>query len=130
MNKSEKRYSTDYVNIQSMFDLSWNCYGNSILAFQEGVRVIYLTVVLVGLNVYLGTESEEILCKTMGNSACGKYDHLIRVAYNILTIPLIFSCELRGQKMIKYFAAISFLIATGFLVFYDLQIFKSHSKDQ
>ena len=66
----------------------------------------------------------------MGNSACGKYDHLIRIAYNILSLPLIFSCELRGQKMIKYFGAITFLIATGFLIFYDMQIYKAQSKDQ
>jgi hypothetical protein len=28
MNKAEKRFSSEYTSIHSLFELTWNCYGN------------------------------------------------------------------------------------------------------
>lgn len=40
MNKAERRFSSDYTQINSLFELTWNCYGNSIIAFQEVIRIL------------------------------------------------------------------------------------------
>lgn len=33
MNKTEKRFSGEYIQINSLFELTWNCYGNTVIAF-------------------------------------------------------------------------------------------------
>ena len=125
MNKTERRFSSDYVQINSLFELTWNCYGNSVIAFQEFVKFASLIIWLVSFNIYLGTESEEILCKTMGGTACGKYDHLIRIAYNIMTVPIIFQSELKGKKIIRFMGFVSFVFAFGILSFLQAQTLKN-----
>ena len=62
MNRVEKKFNPEYVQIRTLHDLSYQCYGNHVLAFQETIRIIVITSVLICLNIYLGSESQQILC--------------------------------------------------------------------
>ena len=85
---------------------------------------------MICLNIFLGAESEEILCKTMGGTACGKYDHLIRIAFNIMTVPIIFSSELKGQKIIRYMSFVAFALASCLIIAHEAHTLKNQSSSQ
>lgn len=51
------------------------------------------------------------MCQTIGEQACGKYNHLIRIAYNIMTVPIVLQGEIKGYKMIRIIGFVSMAIA-------------------
>jgi len=57
-------------------------------------------------NIALGHLSEQTICQATGH--CGKFDHLTRVALNLVTVPLLLT-DGREQKYLS-------LVGTGAFV--------------
>jgi len=55
------------------------------------------------------------MCQTIGGQACGKYNHLIRVAYNIMTVPIVLQGEIRGYKLIRILGFVAMAIALAII---------------
>ena len=74
-----------------MADLTYLCFNDAITSFYYLLRVLSIMAFLVSFNMYLGNETDQILCQSVRTYVCGKYDHLIRIAFNLLLLPLIFA---------------------------------------
>ena len=66
----------------------------------------------------------------MGGTACGKFDHLIRIAFNIMTVPIIFQSELKGKKIIRFMGFVSFVVAFGIMSFLQALSLKNQTHMQ
>ena len=78
--------------------------------FQNILRVIVLITLLICLNIYLGSQSETILCQTT-RQCSEKNDHLIRLAYNIMTMLLVLGTKIDNYKQLSVLSFVSIIIA-------------------
>lgn len=82
-------------------------------------------------NMYLGSETDQIMCQTLRGFQCGKYENLIRIGYSIAMMPIIFSGSLKnGAKVVSIVAFLSILIAFGFIAFHEVMMFEDKSHIQ
>jgi hypothetical protein len=44
---------------------------------------------LVAFNMYLGIETDQVLCQMVKSYSCTKYENLIKIAYNLMLAPII-----------------------------------------
>jgi amino acid permease len=54
--------------------------------------------------------------------SCGKYDHLIRICYNAMSLPILFGGLLRRNRILSLLSCILVSIAIGLVVFHEYQV--------
>lgn len=61
----------------------------------------------------------------MRSYVCGKYDHLIRIAYNLLLLPLIFAGQTPyTSKIMQFFALITMVVGLMFITYHEYMSFR------
>ena len=95
LSKSERRFKNENIVISSTDDIISLSFGDPVIILYQTVKSLNSLAFVIILNMYLGAETESILCQSVKAKACGKYDHLIRVGYNLMALPLLLGGFLR-----------------------------------
>ena len=62
MNESSKYFVNESIKIKSLHDLTYLCFGDHVIVFQEIIKIMISSMLLVCYNIYLGKESLNMLC--------------------------------------------------------------------
>jgi len=121
--KSERWFISETTPINSLGALVNSCFNKNVYSLYSLVRMLSSAVFLIAFNMYLGAETDQILCSTVKNYTCGKYDLLIREAFNLMMLPIVFTGNnLIAQRLLLFMTLISFLIAIGFVMFHEWMV--------
>jgi hypothetical protein len=95
MNKCSSALGTYYDDkIESLYHLIHKSFVKQSAMFANALRMVFLTTILICLNMYMGSQSEAVMCKL--TEQCGdKYDTLTRVSFNIMSLSFIFSDSIK-----------------------------------
>jgi len=67
MNKSERALGTYYDDkLESIYALIKQSFITKSVIFAQVLRLSVLSTIIISLNMYMGTESEQVLCKVAG----------------------------------------------------------------
>lgn len=67
LHKSNKSIRTELYTVTNLHDLTYICFGDSIVAFQEFIRMLISASFLVCFNIFLGSESVRIMSAYFSN---------------------------------------------------------------
>lgn len=125
--KAEKRLGQYARGVEDMLKM---VFGDGVITLYHGVRVMSSLMFLVVFNMYLGSETDQILCQTVRSYNCGKFENLIRVGYGLIMAPIIFAGSLKQPKIVSVLGFLSFLMAFGFILFHEVLMFQDKNHQQ
>ena len=126
---AERRFRDGNPRICSISELTMHCYSNPVNFVYLLFKSISCLTFLVVFNIYLGTETDQILCHAFKSYQCGKFENMIRLALNVMMAPFILSGSLQNHKLVSIMSFICVSAALAFITYHELFIFKSQQEE-
>lgn len=126
---AERRFRDGNPRIYSVRDLTMHCYSNPINLVYLVFRILSCATFLVVFNIYLGNETDQILCHSMKSYPCGKFENMIRLSFNLLMAPIVFSGALNSPKLVSIMSFICITVALLFISYHELFMFKNQQEE-
>jgi amino acid permease len=124
--RTERRLGEYARGIEDLLTL---VFGDSVITLYHIIRIMSCLMFIVVFIMYLGTETDVILCQTVRGFSCGKFENHIRLGYMMIVLPIVLTGRLQASKIVSIVGFLSFLIAFGMIIFHEVLMFedKSHS---
>ena len=131
LSKSERRFRNEFFMITNLHDLTYLCFSDWVIVFQQLIRFLQCITLLVVINYYLSIQTDQIMCHTFDVYQCGKSrDYQIRIAINVLLLFTFMSGymhNLRVRKMINVFSYLLMIIILCLFLFHSYIMYKNQT---
>jgi len=131
--KTERRFKNEFVTVGSMDHLVALCFGDGVIGFYHLIKVLSGITFIVTFNMFLGYETDQMLCHYINGYTCGKYEHLIPLGFNLVIAPIVLAMSsshrtvisiLKSLRHVRLLVFAMFLTAIALIVYHELTLLR------
>jgi amino acid permease len=97
-------------SIKNLSDLAMELYGERGRMITDLMNILTMAVFLVAYNIYLGEQSDQIVCKTLKIAKCG-HSVMYAFLFNIVLVPIFLQKQMKSIAYFSMFCLMTMVIS-------------------